>query len=131
MLVSLPIDAHIEKIRKAVDGCGCAVVVAPPGSGKTTRVPPALLDPGPLLLLQPRRMAARALARRIAFERNWTVGGEVGWQVRHERRFGRNTRLLVATEGILTTRLIDDPLLSGFATVVLDEFHAEISRTGQ
>jgi ATP-dependent helicase HrpB len=86
-------------------------------------VPPALLSLGPVFLLQPRRVAARALARRIALEQGWVVGKEVGFQVRFEREFGRDTRLLVATEGILTARLEDDPLLSQFATVVLDEFH--------
>jgi ATP-dependent helicase HrpB len=114
---------RLDEIRDCVDSCGCAVVVAPPGAGKTTRVPPSLLDAGPLLLLQPRRVAARALTRRIAAERGWTVGREIGWQVRHERRFDSNTRLLVATEGILNARLIADPLLAGFSTVVLDEFH--------
>jgi ATP-dependent helicase HrpB len=123
VIEALPIDAHLQAIRDAVDSRGCAVIVAPPGAGKTTRVPPGLLDPGPLLLLQPRRVAARALARRMATERGWTVGREIGWQVRHERRFDKTTRLLVATEGILNARLIADPLLAGFATVVLDEFH--------
>jgi ATP-dependent helicase HrpB len=75
------------------------------------------------MLLQPRRVAARALTRRIAEEQSWAVGAEIGWQVRHEKRFGRETRLLVVTEGILNARLIDDPLLSDFRTVVLDEFH--------
>ena len=103
--------------RKAV------VVVAPPGAGKTTRIPPALCADGPVILLQPRRVAARALARRIAEEKGWVLGEEVGWQVRFERRFSDRTRLLVATEGILTARLQADPLLSGFATVVVDEFH--------
>jgi len=123
VLDPLPIDARIDEIRARIDDAGCAVVVAPPGAGKTTRVPPALLDSGPLLLLQPRRVAARALARRIAAERGWSVGREIGWQVRHERRFDRKTRLLVVTEGILNARLIADPLLAGFSTVVLDEFH--------
>ena len=100
-----------------------AVVVAPPGAGKTTRVPPALLADGPLILLQPRRLAARALARRIASEQGWTVGGEIGWQVRFDRQLSARTRLLVATEGILTARLQSDPLLADFRTVVLDEFH--------
>jgi len=120
---ALPIDAHVDAIREALDRTRTCVVVAPPGAGKTTRVPPALLDAGPCVVLQPRRAAARALARRIAAERGWTEGVEVGWQVRFERRFGRDTRLLIATEGILTARLQSDPLLSGFATVVLDEFH--------
>ncbi|HEY5907304.1 MAG TPA: helicase-related protein, partial [Vicinamibacteria bacterium] len=99
------------------------VVVAPPGSGKTTRVPPALLARGPLLLLQPRRVAARAIARRIAEEQGLALGEEIGWHVRAERNFTARTRLIVATEGILTARLVADPLLGGFATVVLDEFH--------
>jgi ATP-dependent helicase HrpB len=99
------------------------VLSAAPGAGKTTRVPPALLDAGPVILLQPRRVAARAVARRIADERGWTLGREIGWQIRFERRFSRDTRLLVVTEGILTARLQQDPLLSEFATIVLDEFH--------
>ena len=99
------------------------VVTAQPGAGKTTRVPPALCADGPVILLQPRRVAARAIAQRIADERGWTIGGEVGWQVRLERRFGPRTRLLVATEGVLTARLQQDPLLSQFRTIVLDEFH--------
>jgi ATP-dependent helicase HrpB len=119
----LPIDAHLGEITAAVRARRFAVVVAPPGAGKTTRVPPALVADGPLILLQPRRVAARALARRIAFEQGWRVGDEIGWQVRFERRFGARTRLLVATEGILTARLQSDPLLGDFRTVVLDEFH--------
>ncbi|MGE5243531.1 MAG: ATP-dependent RNA helicase [Betaproteobacteria bacterium] len=99
------------------------VVTAQPGAGKTTRVPPALAGGGPLVLLQPRRVAARAIAQRIALERGWTVGREVGWQIRFERRFERDTRLLVATEGVLTARLQRDPLLSDFRTIVIDEFH--------
>jgi ATP-dependent helicase HrpB len=98
-------------------------VVAPPGSGKTTRVPVALLGRGPLVLLQPRRVATRSLARRIADENGWTVGDEVGYQVRFERVASARTRLLVATEGILTARLVGDPLLSDLKTVVIDEFH--------
>jgi ATP-dependent helicase HrpB len=99
------------------------VVVAPPGAGKTTRVPPRLARDGRVIVLQPRRVAARALARRIADEQEWTLGAEVGWHVRFDRRFGPETRLLVATEGILTARLQADPLLSDFDVVVLDEFH--------
>jgi ATP-dependent helicase HrpB len=119
----LPIDAHVGALRHALEGSRAAVLVAPPASGKTTRVPPALVTSGPVFLLQPRRVAARSIARRIAFERGWTPGREVGWQVRFERRFGEDTRLLVATEGVLTRRLQSDPLLSGFRTIVLDEFH--------
>ncbi len=120
-----------------------AIIVAPPGSGKTTRIPPALVRLGRTILLQPRRVAARAIARRIAAEQRWPLAaivgkpdgetssrsaatgmtGEVGWHIRFERRFSRRTNLLVATEGILTARLQSDPLLSDFDVIVLDEFH--------
>lgn len=119
----LPIDEHVTAIADHVRRTRAAVIVAPPGSGKTTRVPPALAAIGRTILLQPRRVAARALARRIAAERGWRIGEEIGWQIRFERRFSDKTRLLVATEGILTARLQSDPLLSDFDVVVLDEFH--------
>jgi len=120
---ALPVDSFIDQIRSALDRHRAAVLVAAPGAGKTTRVPPALVDRGRVLLLQPRRVAARAMARRIAEERGWTVGREVGWHIRFERRFARDTRLLVVTEGILTAYLQDDPLLGDVTTVVVDEFH--------
>jgi ATP-dependent helicase HrpB len=123
MTPSLPIDPYIPTILDAVRRWRAVVVTAEPGAGKTTRVPPALVDDGPVILLQPRRIAARAIAQRIADERGWAVGREIGWQIRFERRFGPETRLLVATEGILTARLQQDPLLSAFRTIVLDEFH--------
>ncbi len=122
-LIPLPIDPLIEQIVDRVRRSRAAVVTAAPGAGKTTRVPPALLVDGPVILLQPRRVAARAIAARIADERGWTLGGEVGWQVRFERRFSAQTRLLVVTEGVLTARLQSDPLLSDFTTIILDEFH--------
>src|SRR5881397_2175994 len=98
----LPIDAYVADIVAHVRAHRTAVVVAPPGSGKTTRIPPALAAHGRTILLQPRRVAARALTRRIAAEQRWTIGEEIGWQIRFERRFSGRTRLLVATEGILT-----------------------------
>src|SRR5947209_2429967 len=119
----LPIDAPVAEIAAHVRARRSAVIVAPPGSGKTTRIPPALAAIGRTILLQPRRVAARALARRIAAERGWTIGEEIGWQIRFERKFSDRTRLLVATEGILTARLQTDPLLSDFDVVILDEFH--------
>ena len=122
-LVALPVDAILGDLRDAMRRRQALVVTAPPGTGKTTRIPPALCDDGPVLLLQPRRAAARAIARRIAEEQGWTLGREVGWQMRHDTCASADTRLLVATEGILTARLQQDPLLSDFRTVVLDEFH--------
>lgn len=119
----LPIDPYIPDIVARVREARAAVVTAAPGAGKTTRVAPALSVDGPVILLQPRRVAARSIARRIADEQAWTLGREVGWHVRFERRFGPDTRLLLATEGILTARLQRDPLLSEFRTIVLDEFH--------
>jgi ATP-dependent helicase HrpB len=119
----LPIDEYVNEIVAHVRRARTAVVVAPPGSGKTTRIAPALTAIGRTILLQPRRVAARALARRIAQERAWQIGDEIGWQIRFERRFSERTRLLVATEGILTARLQNDPLLTDFDVIVLDEFH--------
>ncbi len=122
-LEPLPIDAHVDDVRDGLLRRRAVVITAAPGAGKTTRIPPALLEAGPVILLQPRRVAARAVARRIAEERGWTIGRDIGWHIRFDRQFTRNTRLLVVTEGILTARLQQDPLLSVFATIVLDEFH--------
>lgn len=122
-LIPLIIDAHVGDVRDALARRRAVVLSASPGAGKTTRIPPALVDAGPVILLQPRRVAARAVARRIAAERQWTLGREIGWQIRFEKRFTRDTRVLVVTEGILTARLRQDPLLSDFATIILDEFH--------
>ena len=119
----LPVDAFIPAILDTVRRTRAAIVTAAPGAGKTTRIPPALAVDGPVIVLQPRRVAARSLARRVAQERGWTIGREVGWHVRFERQFGAQTTVLFATEGILTARLQQDPLLSDFSTIVLDEFH--------
>jgi ATP-dependent helicase HrpB len=120
---ALPIDACISDIRAALHTRRAVVVRAAPGAGKSTRVPPALVDAGRVVVLQPRRLAARAVARRIAEEQGWTVGREAGWHVRFDRRFSAETRVLLVTEGMLTHYLDDDPLLTGVSTVVLDEFH--------
>ena len=122
-LAALPIDPHVPGILERLREHRAVVVTAPPGAGKTTRIAPALAVDGPVVVLQPRRIAARSIARRIADERGWTLGHEVGWHVRFERHFTPATRVLLATEGILTARLQQDPLLSSFRTVVLDEFH--------
>ncbi len=126
----LPIDSHLGDILKALKSAGCVVIVAPPGAGKTTRVPPAILEGGllgtehrNLVMLQPRRVAARAAAQRVADECGWELGDKVGYQVRMEKRIGPHTRLRVITEGILARQLLDDPSLPGIGAVVLDEFH--------
>lgn len=122
-VTDLPIDPYLPEIVAAVRKHRALVLSASPGAGKTTRVPPALAADGPVIVLQPRRMAARSMARRIAEEQGWTLGADVGWHVRFERRFTPDTRVLLATEGILTARLQQDPLLMGFRTIVVDEFH--------
>lgn len=116
-------DVRLDAVKHHLDAHRAVVVSAAPGAGKTTRIPPALVDSGPVILLQPRRVAARAVTRRIAEEQGWIVGREVGWQIRFERRSSSETKLLVVTEGILTARLQHDPLLSDFTTIVFDEFH--------
>ena len=123
MLAPLPIDPFIAEILETVRTRRSLVLSARPGAGKTTRVPPALSVDGPVIVLQPRRVAARSIARRIADEQGWTIGDQVGWHVRFERQFGPAVRVLLATEGILTARLQQDPLLTSFNTIVLDEFH--------
>ncbi len=130
MPASLPIDPLIPDILAALAEAGAAILLAPPGAGKTTRVPPALLgaswlDPraGRVLVLQPRRVAARAAAARVAAEQGWNVGQEVGYQVRFDNRIGTTTRLAFLTEGILARRLESDPTLDGVGCVILDEFH--------
>jgi len=126
--VTLPIGPFLPEVVRALRERGAAVVVAPPGAGKTTRVPRALLDAGllatgALWVLQPRRVAARAAARRIAAEMSEAVGESAGYQVRDEGARSARTRILVVTEGILTRRLLEDPSLPGIAAVMLDEFH--------
>lgn len=127
-LAPLPIDPFLPALAARLRERGTAVLVAPPGAGKTTRVPRALLDGGflsggVLWVLQPRRVAARAAARRIAAELGEPVGERSGYQVRDEGARSPRTRVLVVTEGILTRRLLEDPSLPGIAAVMLDEFH--------
>jgi ATP-dependent helicase HrpB len=123
--LQLPIDPLLPRIREALGSSPYLVIEAPPGAGKTTRVPPALLDlvPGSVLVLEPRRLAVRLAARRVAQEMSEPLGETVGYQVRFEDVAGPRTRLRFVTEGILTRRLISDPLLSAVDAVVLDEFH--------
>lgn len=118
----------LPTLRAALASAGSAVLVAPPGAGKTTRVPPALLDEPWLagrriLMLEPRRLAARAAARYMAASRGEAVGETVGYRVRQDARVGPRTRLEVITEGVLTRLLQADPALTGVGLVIFDEFH--------
>ena len=125
---SLPVAEALPRLLAALrEGTG-AVLEAPPGAGKTTLVPLALLDEtwlgkGKILVLEPRRLAARMAARRMAELLGEEVGQTVGYRVRMESRIGPDTRIEVITEGILTRRLIGDPELAGVGAVIFDEFH--------
>lgn len=128
-LSPLPIDEILPDLVDAAREHRAVVLLSPTGSGKTTRVPGALLDGGQIkpgqrvVMLEPRRLAARAAARRIAQERRVALGDEVGYAVRFDQRSSDATRLLVVTEGVLLRMLQDDPLLSDVGAIVFDEFH--------
>lgn len=121
----LPVDALVPDILASLRETPNLVIEAEPGAGKTTRIPPALLGafPGQVLVLEPRRIAARLAARRVASELGEELGQTVGYQVRFERIAGPATRLHFLTEGVLTRRLLSDPDLDGVDAVILDEFH--------
>ena len=124
----LPIAGILERLQAAMQERRRAVVSAPPGAGKTTIVPLALLDApwlggGRIVVLEPRRLATRAAARRMAALVASPVGGLVGYQTRDERRIGGGTRVEVVTEGVLTRRLQHDPALPGVGMVIFDEVH--------
>jgi ATP-dependent helicase HrpB len=124
----LPIDAVLPELLAALRRHPAAVVRAPTGAGKTTRVPPALLDAGlagsgQIVLLEPRRLAARAAARRMSFERGTPLGETIGYHVRFDRQAGPRTRVVAVTPGVLLRRLHDDPFLESTRVVLFDEFH--------
>jgi ATP-dependent helicase HrpB len=121
----LPVDAILPEIIDSLKRFPNLVIEAPPGAGKTTRVPPALLKgvTGEVVVLEPRRIAARLSARRVAWEMDEPVGQTVGYQVRFEEAISARTRVRFVTEGVLTRRLISDPTLKGISAVILDEFH--------
>ncbi|GGH96472.1 ATP-dependent helicase HrpB [Pseudomonas fluvialis] len=127
-MTPLPIDAVLPDLRRALAAGHEAVLEAPPGAGKTTRVPLALLDEPWLagqriVMLEPRRLAARAAAERLASELGEPVGETVGYRIRLDSKVGPRTRIEVVTEGILARRLQDDPALEGVGLVIFDEFH--------
>lgn len=124
----LPIDPVLPRLVEGLDREGAAVLYAPPGAGKTTRVPPALLeaglaDDGEILVLQPRRLPTRLGAERVAAELGEKVGQRVGYQMRYETVAGDTTRIRFLTEGTLTRRLLADPELRGVSAVIFDEVH--------
>ena len=124
----LPIDEALPQLTTALAANNCAVLVAPPGAGKTTRVPLVLLDEPwakskKILVLEPRRLAARAAASRMASTLNEQVGDTVGLRVRFGSKISRRTRIEVVTEGVFTRLVLDDPSLEGIAAVLFDEFH--------
>jgi ATP-dependent helicase HrpB len=128
MLPPLPIDAVLPALRDALAAGRRAVLVAPPGAGKTTRVPLALLDApwrddGRIVMLEPRRLAARAAAAQMARLIGEDVGQTVGYRVRMDAKTSARTRIEIVTEGVFTRMVLDDPELTGIAAVLFDEFH--------
>ncbi|WP_275187322.1 ATP-dependent helicase HrpB [Bradyrhizobium sp. CSA112] len=124
----LPIDAVLDELGRTLAATNAAVLVAPPGAGKTTRVPLALLDAPwlrnkKIIMLEPRRIAARASAERMARTLGERAGETVGYRVRFGSKISRATRIEVVTEGIFSRQILDDPELSGVAAVLFDEFH--------
>src|ERR1700754_1504269 len=124
----LPIDAVLDELARTLRERNAAVLVAPPGAGKTTRVPLALLDEPwtrgkKIIVLEPRRIAARASAERMAKTLGERAGGTVGYRVRFGSKVSRATRIEVVTEGIFSRQILDDPELKGVAAVLFDEFH--------
>ncbi|MET0431846.1 MAG: ATP-dependent helicase HrpB, partial [Hyphomicrobium sp.] len=124
----LPIDAVLDDVRAALRSSGSAVLVAAPGAGKTTRVPLALLDEpwrgnGKILVLEPRRIAARAAAERMVVTTGGRLGEDIGLRARLNSRTGPGVAVEVITEGVFTRMILDDPELKGVAAVLFDEFH--------
>ncbi len=125
---ALPIDAVLPELVSALENGTNAVLQAPPGAGKTTKVPLALLDCAwrgdqKIIMLEPRRLAARASARRMAQLLDEAVGARVGYRVRFDSKISKDTRIEVVTEGILVRMIQDDPELPGIAAILFDEFH--------
>ncbi len=127
-LPNLPVTAVLDPLAHALEKRGAAVLVAPPGAGKTTLVPLDLLSrdgtgTGRILLVEPRRLAARAAAARMASLLGESVGETVGWRMRLDTRVSKATRIEVVTEGVFTRMILSDPELTGVSAVLFDEFH--------
>lgn len=129
--IALPIDPFLEQIKSAVLSQSCVILTAAPGSGKTTRIPPVFFSEiqKKILVLEPRRISAVSSATRIAEEESWTVGEEIGYQVRFENKFSSKTKIIFLTEALLLKKLIQDPSLSDVGLIILDEFHERSQHT--
>lgn len=124
----LPIESVLPDLTRALESSTGVVLQAPPGAGKTTRVPPALLDDAWLggrriVMLEPRRLATRAAADRMARQRGERAGETIGYRMRGDTRVSARTRIEVVTEGVLTRLIVDDPSLDGIGLLIFDEFH--------
>lgn len=123
----LPAVAIVEEVNNALLQNGAVVITAPPGAGKSTLLPLTMLKGSPLtgkiIMLEPRRIAARHIAQRMAYLLGEEVGETVGYRVRFDNKVSSQTRLEVVTEGILSRMLIDDATLDGVSVVIFDEFH--------
>ena len=124
--LNLPVAEVAGEINRLLPQNSCVVVTAPPGAGKSTLLPLTILDAlpeGKIVMLEPRRVAARQIAERMAWMLGEPVGRTVGYRMRFEQCVSAGTRIEVVTEGILVRRLVDDPGLEGVSVVIFDEFH--------
>ena len=130
-MLPLPIDDYLEQICESLKETSYLILSAAPGAGKTTRVPVALMKATQekIIVLEPRRMAAVAACHRIAEEQAWTVGNDVGYQVRFEKKLSSSTRIIFMTETLLARKMLEDPELKGIGIVVIDEFHERSAST--
>ena len=126
--INLPIDEYLEEIISSFDNNNNIILTAPPGSGKTTRVPAALYGEfKKIIVLVPKRIAAISAAARIADENNWTLGKEVGYQVRFDNKTEKHTQLIFMTEGVFIKKLQDENIWTDLGLIIFDEFHERSS----